>query len=160
MKKLLVLLSVVFIAAMAMSMTLGVLAGKEFGGRERMYVGAQATLGETLGIGLDVYYPISSFEKVAEEISSAQIIEIDPGLFLALRLSSMKVYAFVSPMIIMNIQTMDYQVLPMNTLRGKLGVRFKLGALSAFVEGITAFQYSPFATSGVYGAQGGISLGF
>ena len=160
MRKLLVFLAVISIAAVAMSATLGVMAGKEFGGRERMYLGVQATLGETLGLGIDAYYPISSFESAVEEISSAQIIEIDPGLFLALKFSDTKLYAFVSPMVIMNIQTMDYQIVPMSTLRGKLGVRFKLGAFSAFLEGITAFQYSPFATSGVYGAQGGISLGF
>ena len=160
MKRFMVLLVVASIAAVAMSATLGVMAGKELGGRGRMYVGAQATLGEALGLGVDVYYPISSFESAEEELSNVQIVEVDPGLFLSLKFSDTKIYAFVSPMVIMNIKTMDYQIVPMNTLRGKLGVRFKLGAFSAFVEGITAFRYSPFATSGAYGAQGGISLGF
>ncbi len=160
MRKLLVVSVVVLITAVAMSATLGVMAGKEFGGRDRYYLGAQATLGGALGLGIDVYYPISSFESAAEELSNAQIVEVDPGLFLSLKFSDTKIYAFVSPMIALNIQTMEYQMKPIDTLRGKLGVRFKAGIFSIFIEGITAFQYSPFATSGIYGAQGGISLGF
>ena len=140
--------------------SLGILAGKEFGGRERFYVGASVALGDGAGLGVDVYYPISSFESAAEEISEAKLIEIDPGLFLALRFESLKIYAFAGPVVIFNLESYQYSTLPFDTLRGKVGFKLKMGAFSIFAEGITLFTYSPFATSGVYGVQGGVALGF
>jgi hypothetical protein len=161
MKRFIPLLLVIVLSITALSTSLGVLAGKELGGRERLYVGASLMLGDVFGLGLDVYYPISSFETAGEELSRAQLIEADPGLFLSLSMDNVKLYGFVGPMVIFDLQTYDYQMLPLSTLRGKAGIKIKLGGLSLFAEGLTSFTYSPeFATSGIYAVHGGISLGF
>ena len=156
-----ILLTALLVSTLLVASSVGILAGKEMGGRERMYVGVSAMLGDSFGLGVDVYKTVASFESIGEELSEIDLIEVDPGIFLALRLEDLKIYAFVSPMVILNTSDFSYSLYPIDTLRAKIGAKFKVGTFSIFVEGLTSFIYKPsFATSGIYSFQGGLAVGF
>jgi len=159
MKRFLVVLLVLSFASIFLATTLGVFAGKEIGGRERFYLGATFKTDDILGIGLDMIYPIASFSTATDELSNANSLELDPYLYLNLDLG-IKVYAGVGAIVLVDLSTFDFTLYSTKVLRGKLGTSINLKGINLFAEGTAAFTYSPFATTGIYGAQAGISLNF
>ncbi|MCD6449975.1 MAG: hypothetical protein J7L34_05665 [Thermotogaceae bacterium] len=159
MRRFLVFLFVLSLASVFLATSLGVFGGKEIGGRERFYLGAIFKTDDLIGIGLDAIYPVESFSSAANELSGANSLELDPYLYLNLDLG-LKVYAGVGAIVLIDLNTFNFTLYSTEVLRGKVGASIKLGSLSVFAEGIAAFTYSPFATTGIYGAQAGICLNF
>ena len=152
--------AVMLTALLSFPSSLGILAGSEFGGRGRIYLGAKAELGDEVRIGVDAYLPIESFTTAGEELTSAQQLEIDPLILVSLPLGKFRLYAGAGPILILDISNMEFGLYSYTTLRGKLGAAMKLSKISVFLEAISTFSYSPFMIGNVLGAQAGISIGF
>ena len=159
MKRFFVVLLVLSLASVFLATTLGVFAGKEIGGRERFYLGATFKTDDLLGLGIDVMHPVKDFSTATEELSDVDVLELNPLLYLNFGQDT-KIYIGVGPIIIMDIETYDFSLYSKDILRGKAGISMNLGMITLFAEGVTAFSYSPFATTGIYGIQGGIGLNF
>lgn len=160
MKKLCLFVLILVFSSILFATSLGVFAGKEISGRERIYLGAKLSTGGFLGIGLDLIYPIESFESATEELSNAKFFELDPYLLLNLDIGGMVLYAGIGTMATIDTNTFDFLLYSSELLRGKVGISTSFKGLGFFAEIISAFTYSPFGTTGIYGVQGGVSLNF
>lgn len=160
MRKYCIFILILLLSTMFFATSLGVLVGKETSGRERIYLGAKLNTGGVLAIGLDIIYPIESLESATEELSNAKFFELDPYLLLNLDIGNMLLYAGVGTIAVIDTTTFDFLLYSSKLLRGKVGLSTGSKGLGLFIEIISAFVYSPFATTGIYGIQGGFSLNF
>ena len=158
MKRSLVLLVLLSATIAVFGLSIGVLAGKEMGGLNRYYVGASLNTGGLIGLGLDAYYVVSSFENAGEELQNASVFELDPLLLLNLELGVVELYAGAGPMVIFNVETMNFELYSTALLRFKVGAGINIGIIRIFLDGLTSFSYSPFATTGIYSVQLGVGL--
>ncbi len=159
MRKVVFLISVILIFTMAFSAGISVLGGMELSGKSRQFVGARLTfLNSFLGLDVDVYTPVSSFGSSAEELQNVKFVEIDPYLLLNLPLGDFKVYAGAAPIIIADIENVDFKLFSMNVFHAKAGLTYGKG-ITFFVDGITTFT-TKFESTGIYSVSAGIGLGF
>jgi len=159
MKRFFVVLLVLSLASVFLATSLRVFAGKEIGGRERYYLGASLKTDDLVGLGIDVMHPTEAFSTATEELSKADTLELDPYLYLNFGQDT-KLYAGVGAIVVVDLKTYDFSLFSKDILRGKIGISTSLGIINLFAEGIGAFSYNPFATTGIYGVQAGIGLNF
>ncbi len=159
MKKLLLTIAVLSIFLTAFSIEFSVLGGMELSGKSRQFVGARiGFLDSILGLSIEAYSPVSSFESSTQELQNVEFIEIDPYVLLNLSLGDMKVYTGIAPMVIADIQTGDFGLFSMNMFHAKVGIRYGKG-ISLFVDGMTTFT-TKFESTGIYSVMAGIGLNF
>ncbi len=159
MRKILVMSSMVFVIAGVFGLSIGALVGKEFGGSNRLYVGATLNSGGLVAVGLDAYYSVTSFETVGEELQNIQILELDPMLLLNFDLEGASIYAGAGPIIMFDVDNFQFELFSMYIVKAKVGASISLGAVSLFVEGSTLGSYNPIMTTGIYSLQLGVALG-
>ena len=160
MRKALVAISTLVLVVGVFGLSLGIVAGKEFGGSQRLYVGATLNSGGIIGVGLDAYYLVTSFESLGEELQNISFLELDPLLLVNLNLGGISLYAGAGPIVLFNVTSFDFSLFSTTVLRVKAGVKLSLGAVSLILEGLTAASYNPIMTTGIYSLQAGVALGY
>ena len=159
MKKSFLIISILLLSSVFFAASLGVFGGKEISGRERFYLGASLKGDSIVGLGVDILVPIDSSE-VTEGISNVNFLELDPYLYLNIDIGNILLYTGIGPISVVDISNFNFTLYSNMTLRGKIGVSINMKSVGLFLETITAFTYSPLATTGIYGIQGGIKLNF
>ncbi|MEN3042471.1 MAG: hypothetical protein ABDH59_04110 [Fervidobacterium sp.] len=159
MKKVLAL-SLTLAVVIGMSFELSVLGGIELGGRNRPYIGARiGTLSSGISLMLESYYPLGSFQDVEEiNIGEINFLELDPYIYLAFPLFTNLIYVGVAPIIIFDVQNLNFLLYSMELFHVKAGFRFGQGIVF-FIEGMTTLTTS-FQTLGIYAISAGIGIGF
>ncbi len=159
MKKLLLTSVFLLLFLMAFSAELSLIGGMELSGKTRQFVGARlAFLDGFIGLSLEVYSPVSSFESSTQDLQNVKFVEIDPYLLLNLGMGEIKLYAGVAPIFITNVQTMEFGLFSTSLFHAKLGLRYGKG-ISFFVDGMTTFT-TKFESTGIYSVAAGIGLNF
>lgn len=150
----------VLISIVGISFEFSVLGGMELGGRNRPFIGTRAgTLSGGLSVMFEVYYPLSSIEEIEGiNIEEIRFIEFDPYLYLAIPFFSNLIYVGVAPIIIVDIDNLEFTIYSTEVFHAKAGLRFGQGIVF-FIEGMTTVTTS-LQTLGIYAVSAGIGIGF
>jgi hypothetical protein len=158
-KKILLILVVILAFSSVFAAQISLVGGMELSGKSRNFVGLKVSfLDDLLGLSIDVYSPVSSFESSADELQNVELIEIDPYILLNLKLDSLKMYAGVAPIIIADIKTYDVGLFSTSLFHAKVGLSYGKGIVFS-VDGITTLS-TQFKSTGIYSVSAGIGLGF
>lgn len=150
MKKWLIFVLVLSFSSIFLATSLSFFAGKDQNFYDSFYLGVSLKTVGLMGLGVDLIYPISSYENY---------LEIDPYFYLNINIGKISLYSGIGGFALLNLSISDFEDTT-GVYRGKIGVSFNMQNIDLFLETITIFFYPPFNTSSYYGLHGGLSLNF
>jgi hypothetical protein len=167
MKKLLVVFFVLLLISHAFSLSFHGLAGSEFGGLNRQFIGAGVGLGNgLLRLEVNAFLPVSSLSDVPDlDWKEISVLEIDPMLLLNIRLAKgLAIYLGGGPIILADIKAPAFIIYSDRIFHVKGGASLMLGSIRIFAEAMTSIGLigGPigFGWSGIYSIHVGAGLVF